>query len=217
MWKKTLPFVFLVALVVYGVYDYIQNHTKSEAQQTHNEIQQQTHIKAKHTHKKSHPEQIEKQQPKKDEAQTANGEIGLAPGYVAPDFSLQTLKGKSVKLSDFRGKNVIVNFWATWCPPCRVEAPELEKYYKANKNNDFTILAVDLTGTEKNPSDVKGFVDDHGLTFPVLLDTDNNVSTTYRVMGYPTSYFIDKKGVIHRKVVGAMNENTVKQLVAEMN
>src|SRR5699024_5444913 len=110
---------------------------------------------------------------------------------------------------DFRGKNVIINFWATWCPPCRVEAPELQSFYEDEKDNDFTILAVDLTATENKRSDVQEFVDEIGMTFPILMDTESDVSDMYKIIAYPTSYFVDKNGIIQDKVMGAVNEDYV--------
>lgn len=144
-------------------------------------------------------------------------ETGIEQGDQAPDFTLQSLQGEQMKLSDLRGKNVMINFWATWCPPCRVEMPHMQEYYETHKENDFAILAVNLTSTEKSENDIEPFVNEMGLTFPVVLDTDNKVTDTYEVTGYPTSYFVDKQGVIRHKVVGAMNQDMIAKLIEGMN
>ncbi len=136
-------------------------------------------------------------------------EIGLERGKFAPDFELKTLDGKSVKLSDYRGQKVIVNFWATWCPPCREEIPDLQKLYN---NKDVEILAVDLTQTEKNLDDVRKFVnDDFEMTFPVLMDEVSDVANMYDVMAYPTSYMIDTEGRVQFIALGAMNYEQMEE------
>lgn len=145
-----------------------------------------------------------------------NEAVGIDVGNLAPDFTLQTLSGESVSLSDFEGKHVIVNFWATWCPPCRAEMPDMEAYYEKHKENDFVILAVNLTATESNEKVVQSFVEELGLTFPIMLDEENDVAETYAVVGYPTSYFIAKNGVIHNKMIGAMNQEFLAKQVQQM-
>src|SRR5699024_4229240 len=122
-----------------------------------------------------------------------DGEIGLEVGKLAPEFELETLSGETVHLSDYRGKSVILNFWATWCPPCRAEIPDFQKLYN---NHDVVILAVNLTQSEQSVSHVTEFVSDFEMTFPVLMDEQANVSTTYQIKAYPTSYMIDSNGYI---------------------
>lgn len=139
--------------------------------------------------------------------------IGINVGNIAPDFQLQTLKGELVKLSDYRGQRVMVNFWATWCPPCRAEMPDIEKFHK---NKDIAILAVNLTQSEPNIEQVKDFVNVFNLTFPVLLDKESEVAITYGIRPIPTSFLIDSKGVIQYKAFGAMNYDLMVQEFEKM-
>ncbi|MFD1031616.1 TlpA family protein disulfide reductase [Metaplanococcus flavidus] len=140
-------------------------------------------------------------------------ETGLAVGETAPDFTLQTLDGEEASLSDFRGKPVFVNFWATWCPPCRAEMPDMEKLYG---NMDIEVLAVNLTDTEKSEGDVASFVEETALTFPILMDTEGELSSAYNVKAYPTSYLIDGDGMISFIAYGAMNYNQMVQEFEKM-
>lgn len=142
---------------------------------------------------------------------------GVEQGELAPDFTLPSLEGESKKLSDFRGQKVIINFWATWCGPCKAEMPEMQTYYKNHKSQDFTILGVNMTDTEKSKKDIKPFAKQYGVTFPVVLDTKGKVMSTYEVTGFPTSYFIDKQGVIQYKLVGAMNKDMVHKVIGKMD
>ncbi|QKY71400.1 redoxin domain-containing protein [Lentibacillus sp. CBA3610] len=140
-------------------------------------------------------------------------EIGLSVGQIAPDFTLETLEGETVQLSDYRGQRVIVNFWATWCPPCRAEIPDFQKLYE---NKDVEILAVDLTETETSIEDVRAFVKEYDMTFPVPMDENSDVSETYQVMAYPTSYMIDSSGHIQYVAMGAMNYDLMVQELEKM-
>ena len=127
---------------------------------------------------------------------------GISKGDFAPDFELKTLDGETVRLSDYRGERVLINFWATWCPPCRAEIPDLQKLHD---NKDVTILAINLTESEKGNGDITDFVKEFEMTFPVLMDEKSEVSTTYQVQAYPTSYMIDSNGRIQFIALGAMN------------
>jgi thiol-disulfide isomerase/thioredoxin len=132
----------------------------------------------------------------------------IAVGELAPDFTLVDLDGKEVSLSDFRGKYVLINFWATWCQYCDLEMPDLDRLYK--ENEDLVVLAV-------NVQEEKGVVEDYikkgGYTFPVVLDEEGYVSLTYLVSSYPTSYFVDKEGILLGGVPGMMTYEQMVQIL----
>jgi len=122
-------------------------------------------------------------------------------GYLAPDFALPNLNGKTVRLSDFRGKKgVFINFWATWCPPCRLEMPTMEKVYQEYRSRGLEILAVSIDVGPK--SVVKNFMQEFRLTFPALLDPEGEVLYRYRLFSIPGSFLIDKRGIIRYKELG---------------
>lgn len=148
--------------------------------------------------------------------QTANLTTGLKKGNLAPDFTLTTSDGKTVKLSDFRGKKVILNFWATWCPPCRQEIPDMIKYYEANKDKNVVILGVNLTDSEKNPENVTTFLKDNGITYPILFDTKADVSNRYQIINIPTSYVLDTKGIIREIKIGAMAYQDMNRMLSNL-
>ena len=124
-------------------------------------------------------------------------------GKEAPDFELVTLKGKKVKLSDFKGKVVLLNFWATWCPPCREEMPIFKRVYRKYKEKGFEILAV---STDTDPRVVKRFVKEFGIEFPVLIDKEGKVMRLYQVQGLPTSFLIDREGRVVKVRLGEYKE-----------
>lgn len=137
---------------------------------------------------------------------------GLAIGNIAPDFELTTLEGEPARLSDYRGQRVFINFWATWCPPCRAEMPDMQKLYEQT-DMDIEILAVNLQESEEVVSE---FVEDFGLTFPILMDVNSDVADTYQVRAYPTSYMIDSSGRIQFIAIGAMNHDLMVQEIEKM-
>ncbi len=122
--------------------------------------------------------------------------------HPAPDFTLTNLEGESLDTSDLRGKNILINFWATWCGPCRQEMPMLEAT-AAQYAGDLVVLAVNI-GEE--PWRVKQFMHDLGLHFTVLMDEGNRVQDLYRVRAYPTTYLIDTEGVVRAQHVGLLSE-----------
>ena len=142
---------------------------------------------------------------------------GLSKGDRAPEFQLTTRDGKSVKLSDFKGKKVILNFWATWCPPCKAEMPHMQKYYetRAEKEN-VEILAVNLTSMNDGEKAVQQFVKGYKLTFPILLDKKGEIGDLYRAVTIPTTYMIDTNGTIQHKIIGPMNEEMMGKMVEGM-
>ena len=125
---------------------------------------------------------------------------GPEVGKLAPDFQLEDLEGQSISLSDFRGKPVLINFWATWCPPCRDEMPYLQQIYEEWSGKGLVVLAIDIG---ESPSKVKEFLQSQELSLPVLLDAKENVAREYNITGIPTTFFIDKDGTIQVKLIGA--------------
>lgn len=143
-------------------------------------------------------------------------EVGLKEGYLAPDFQLETLEGQLLQLSDFRGDYVILNLWATWCPPCRAEMPHMQDFYDDYKDKGVTILAVNLTTQERNRNAVEPFVkEEFQLTFPVVLDVDGQVRSMYQAYSIPTTYFIDPQGKIQTKVIGPLSYERMKGIVGD--
>lgn len=128
----------------------------------------------------------------------------LREGALAPDFTFPDLNGRPVSLSDFRGKKVVlVNVWATWCPPCRWEKPRMERLYQAMKGKDFEILAVSIDALGKDA--VGPYVERLGVTYPALLDPMGKIKSLYRTTGVPESFLIDKSGRLIRKVIGPLD------------
>ncbi|WP_040948975.1 peroxiredoxin family protein [Gorillibacterium massiliense] len=140
---------------------------------------------------------------------------GVTKGKRAPDFQLTDLNGNAIKLTDFRGKTVLLNFWATWCPPCKVEMPQMRDFYTQYKHKDVIILGVNLTDTEKNAGHVQSFASENGLTFPIVLDKKGVVADLYRVAAYPTTFIIDPDGIIRDKFQGAIDFDTMKDAYAK--
>ncbi len=136
---------------------------------------------------------------------------GLGIGLKAPDFELKNLSGEPVKLSNYNGKKVMLNFWATWCPPCKAEMPDMQKLHEEARD-DLVILAVNIDPE----NDVAGFAKQMGISFPILIDKDYVVNKTYQIISIPTSYFIDENGIIQAKHIGAMNLNAMKQYIGDM-
>lgn len=152
-------------------------------------------------------------------SQTVTSE-GLKKGDIPPDFELETLDGIPVKLSDYKGKKVILNFWASWCPPCKEEMPYMENYYKTKaERQNVEILAVNLTSAERGGNvkkKIENFIEEFGLTFPVPLDESGEIGKTYGAFTIPTTYMIDTKGTIHTKIIGPMDEETIEKIASEM-
>lgn len=141
-------------------------------------------------------------------------QFGASKGDTAYDFYLEDMDGNFVSLSDFRGKKVFLNFWASWCPPCRVEMPHLQEF--AEENEDVVVLGVNVTSSESSLDNVKGFVDEFGLTFPNLYGTDD-ITYLYYVESLPTSYFIDSNGVVKEAVIGPVTKDILEARFALMD
>jgi peroxiredoxin len=124
-------------------------------------------------------------------------------GRLAPDFAITEVDNSTRKLSDYRGKTVVLNFWASWCGPCKLEVPELEALHKEYKDQDVVVLAV---GWRDIPTELSKFASAKGMTFKVLADPTEVVGNQYGLTGVPTTFFIDKNGVIREMQIGAMNK-----------
>ncbi|MDN7241508.1 redoxin domain-containing protein [Planococcus sp. N028] len=144
-------------------------------------------------------------------------EEGLAPGEVAPDFELTTLSGETVKLSDYKGKKVILNFWATWCPPCIAEMPLMQNYYEKAQEENVEILAVNLTTEDRGIHKVEEFVKSNNLTFPIPMDIKGDIGSIYQAVTIPTSYMIDTQGRVQKKHIGPMDEKVMIEYIANMD
>lgn len=143
-------------------------------------------------------------------------ETGLQIGETAPDFTLTNLQGDEMTLSNFRGKKVVLNFWASWCGPCRSEMPDMQKFYEATSDKNIEVLAVNLTHFERQREHVDEFVKEFGLTFPIPLDVDNKQYEAYKVLTIPTTYFLDEQGIIQQKHLGPMTYEFMEEIIASI-
>lgn len=181
----------------WAIYDFVIKDNTSNTQVNEKQIENEQ-------------EQVYKDDVEAQDETEKEGVIGLDLGNIPPDFELSTIDGEVLKLSDFVGQKVMLNFWASWCGPCRAEMPDMEKFYK---DKDVVILAVNLTETENKRENITKFIDDFSLTFPILLDEDLEVSTIYQIKPIPTTFLIDSNGRIHNKAFGALN---YEQMVQEL-
>ena len=145
---------------------------------------------------------------------------GLIPspreGFLAPDFTLELLGGGQVTLSELRGKGVVINLWASWCPPCRAEMPAIQLVYEKTRERGLEVLAVNTTfqDSERAAAD---FIQELGLTFPVPLDRSGTVSRQYQLRALPSTFFVDREGIIRKVIIGGpMSEATIQTAVEEI-
>lgn len=145
---------------------------------------------------------------------TAEGRIPSPhEGFAAPDFELETLDVGRLRLSELRGQVAVVNLWATWCPPCRAEMPALQRLYEDYQGDGLVVLAVNATDQDSEAA-ARAFVSDHGLTFPVLLDPEGEASRSYALQALPSTYIVDREGVIRKVLIGGpVNPATLRSLV----
>lgn len=136
-------------------------------------------------------------------------------GRAAPDFLLQTVDGGELRLSDLRGKPVLVNFWASWCGPCREEMPEIVRVADEQADNGLTVVAVNL---QENDGQVREFADEFGMEFPIVIDRTGEVASAWRIggpiQGIPSSYFVDETGVVRARVFGPMDRDALAENLA---
>jgi peroxiredoxin len=148
---------------------------------------------------------------------TSNTGIALPrQGFLAPEFTLQSIDGENITLSELRGNVVLVNFWASWCPPCKAEMPAMQSVYDDYHDQGFTILAINSTIQDQRTSAVD-FAQSLGLNFPILFDPDGYTTNTYNIDALPTSLFIDRAGKIHEVVIGGpMPEAMLRERIEKL-
>ncbi len=194
--KKSL--IILISIIIVGVSIYTLN--------TYNASNSKSNSSVENTDKSSTPQNESAIQP-----------IKINPNVIktkAIDFKLKDLNGKELSLSDLKGKKVFLNFWATWCPPCKSEMPEIEKLYQETKDSNLVIVAIEI-GEPLNT--VKSFIDNNKYNFTVLLDSDQSVSSKYNIASIPTSYFIDVYGNIVSKNIGGMTIDQMKEYIKTLD
>ena len=143
----------------------------------------------------------------------SSGLTGVNKGNLASGFTLEALDGSSVSLGEYRGNVVLINFWATWCPPCRAEIPDIENVYRARQDDGFVVLGVSV---EESREAVAPFVEAMGMTYPVLLDERGQVLKMYRAIGLPMSVLLDQDGVIQVRHVGALTMEQLEEYLAQV-
>lgn len=145
---------------------------------------------------------------------------GLIPspreGFLAPDFTLDLVGGGQLTLSELRGEVILINLWASWCPPCRSEMPAIQQVYEANRERGLEVLAINMTYQDSETAAVE-FARELGLTFPILLDRTGTVGYQYQLRSLPTTFFVDQQGVIQQVILGGpMSEVTLQTAIESM-
>lgn len=135
------------------------------------------------------------------------------PDAAAPDFTLKLLDGGEFKLAAYRGRPVVLNFWASWCGPCRAEAPVLEEAWQQYRDQGVMVVGIAVQDREET---ARAFIKEFGLTYPIGLDGDDRVATLYQVTGLPTSVFIDGRGRVRHRWVGAIGKSRLTLLVDDL-
>ncbi|MBK7894071.1 MAG: TlpA family protein disulfide reductase [Anaerolineaceae bacterium] len=131
-------------------------------------------------------------------------------GGTVTDFTIESLGGFPVSLNDYEGEVIIMNFWATWCPPCRAEMPGINNFYEAYKEEGLVVLAIN---EEESAETVRPFIELNNFTFPVLLDIEGRVAQQYSTRSFPTTFIIDRQGVIQHVQTGEISERELEKIV----
>lgn len=199
MKNKSLIFTIIAVIVIGALIFVLNNYTKS--------VQPAPSQVAENNSPSNNEDQNTSSNANSNSTEQSEPKIGNQVGDIAPDFTLKDLDGNTVTLSSLRGKKVILNFWATTCPYCKIEMPALNQFIKSHKD-DTVLLAIDLG---ESPSKVKQYLEGKGYEFTVLLDTDLSTIYDYQVQFIPMSYFIDKNGIIRAISNGAMTYDEIEE------
>jgi peroxiredoxin len=130
-------------------------------------------------------------------------------GHKAPQFQLVSIQGESMKLTDFDGKLIVLNFWATWCGPCKTEMPALNQF--SQQSEDITVIGINMTGNESSKTAVMQFVKEYEISFPILLDHSGSVFEKYRILSLPSTFFINEDGMIVEYHTGPLTEEYLRE------
>lgn len=166
------------------------------------------------TNNNSSNKESSKSDTSKNSKNSGNSSKNNANKVLAPDFTLSDLEGNTVTLSELRGKKVFLNFWASWCGPCKAEMPDIEKLYQETKDSDLVILAVNVS---ENKSTAESYLKNNNLNFTVLMDTKDEASNTYLIRSFPSSFFIDKEGYIVSREVGTLTYAEMKDFIKALD
>ena len=206
--RKIIGFTVALMVVIGGIFFYVNsNSSNNDIEQPKNNVKQSSDTKK--------DEEIEKD--KEVEENSGTGEQqddendDLAVGKEAPNFTLKNLEGKEVSLSDYKGKIVLINFWATWCKYCDIEMPDIQKI--SDENEDVVVLAVDVMEDKKT---VSKYIEKGNYDFEVVLDEDGDIARTYLVSAYPTTYFVDKEGKLIGGVPGMMKYAQINEILGNI-
>lgn len=215
MVKKSL-WAVIALMLVYVVFDFVTGLNREQEVMEQASVQNELNVQDELDEEINTEEMSEEElQELMDEIAEQNAEsetgsmieYGLNAGNVAYDFQLEDMDGNTVQLSDYRGKKVFLNFWASWCPPCRVEMPHLQEFHE--EQDEVAVLGVNVISSESDPENVPAFIDEFGLTFTNVY-APNEITDLYRVESLPTSYFIGSDGVIYERVVGPVTKDILE-------
>ena len=162
---------------------------------------------------------VEADQIEPTELEDKEGEIGIAPGMQAPDFTLLDQKGEEISLSDYKGKVTFLNFWATTCPYCVEEMPDLEAFYQNNKDkDDFALLGINMTKTweKKSKDQLIDWLDQEGITFPTVFDVDGDQAAQWAARSLPVTFIIDQDGTSLGAIMGKTDLATLEKVYEEV-
>lgn len=201
--KRIAIIVVIVGMFAWAVYDLVLSEKPGEIAEPNIEQTEEDSTEASQEGSTNSKTIVSKEE----------DEVGLERGNLAPDFELPTLDGETVHLSDFYGKPILLNFWASWCAPCRAEIPDMQRFFE---DKDVEIVAVNLTTTEHSKDAITEFVEEFGMTFPVLLDEKGTAQTIYEIQPIPTTFLLDSEGYVYNIAYGPLNYDLMVQAFEEM-